>query len=120
MACFLRRLASLLPSRVARPIAGINQNGEPNSPRIRFDEAQSGFVSRSRRRGDRFVPDRSAAYRVPMLFKRAILAKVRTGEVSVAFRRWTKPSVKAGGYLVTSIGRLAIDEVRPWPETEIT
>lgn len=55
-----------------------------------------------------------------MLFKRAILTKVRDGEVSLAFRRWTKPSVKAGGSLVTSVGRLAIDEVRPVTEAEIT
>ena len=55
-----------------------------------------------------------------MLFKEAILAKVRAGEVSVAFRRWRKPSVKAGGFLVTSIGRLAIDEVRQVTEAEIT
>ncbi|HVN02276.1 MAG TPA: hypothetical protein VMT68_18905 [Caulobacteraceae bacterium] len=55
-----------------------------------------------------------------MLFRRDILTKVRAGEVSVAFRRWTKPSVKAGGFLVTSIGRLAIDEVRPVREAEIT
>jgi hypothetical protein len=55
-----------------------------------------------------------------MLFKQAILTKVRAGEVSVAFRRWTKPSVKAGGFLVTSIGRLAIDEVRPVREVDIT
>lgn len=55
-----------------------------------------------------------------MLFKQAILAKVRAGEVSVAYRRWTKPSVKAGGFLVTSIGRLAIDEVRAVHEAEIT
>ena len=39
-----------------------------------------------------------------MLLPRAILAKVRTGEVGVAFRRWTKPTVKAGGFRVTSRG----------------
>ena len=55
-----------------------------------------------------------------MLFKQAILAKVRAGEVSVAFRRWTKPSVRVGRFLITSIGRLAIDEVRPVGEAEIT
>jgi len=55
-----------------------------------------------------------------MLFKRAILAQVRGGEVSVAYRRWTKPSVKAGGFLVTSVGRLAIDAVAPVSEADIT
>jgi hypothetical protein len=48
-----------------------------------------------------------------MLFKQAILAKVRTGE-------WTKPPVKAGGLLNTSVGRLAINEVRPVAEAQIT
>lgn len=55
-----------------------------------------------------------------MLLTRAILAKVRAGEVGVAFRRWTKPTVKTGGFRVTSIGRLAIDDVRPVREADIT
>jgi hypothetical protein len=55
-----------------------------------------------------------------MLLPRAILARVRTGEVVVAFRRWTRPTVKAGGFRVTSIGRLAIDAVERVPETDIT
>jgi hypothetical protein len=55
-----------------------------------------------------------------MLFRQAILAKVRAGDVSVAFRRWTRPTVKAGGSRVTSIGRLAIDEVRRVSEAQIT
>ena len=33
------------------------------------------------------------------------------GSVDLAFRRWTKPTVKAGGTLVTSIGTLAITSV---------
>jgi hypothetical protein len=55
-----------------------------------------------------------------MLFRQATLAKVRAGEVSLAFRRWTRPTVKAGGYRVTSIGRLAIDEVRRIADADIT
>ena len=55
-----------------------------------------------------------------MLLRQATLAKVRAGEVSIAFRRWTRPTVKAGGFRVTSIGRLAIDEVRRVSEAEIT
>ena len=55
-----------------------------------------------------------------MLFKQAVLAKVSTGEVRIAFRRWVKPSVKAGGHLVTSIGRLGIDDVRRVNLEEIT
>ena len=55
-----------------------------------------------------------------MLLTRAILDKVRAGEVSVAYRRWTRPTVKAGGFRVTSIGRLAIDAVQPVSEADIT
>lgn len=55
-----------------------------------------------------------------MLFKNAILLKVRAGEVTLAFRRWTKPSVKVGGTLNTFIGQLAIDDIRPVTEAEIT
>jgi hypothetical protein len=55
-----------------------------------------------------------------MLFKQAIRARVLAGTVTIAFRRWTKPSVKAGGFLVMGARRLAIDEVRPVSEAEIT
>jgi hypothetical protein len=46
-----------------------------------------------------------------MLLTLATLTEVRAGRVDVAFRRWTKPTVKAGGRLRTSIGELAIDAV---------
>ncbi|HLK24575.1 MAG TPA: hypothetical protein VKT30_07945 [Caulobacteraceae bacterium] len=55
-----------------------------------------------------------------MLLPRAILAKVRAGEVQVAFRRWTRPTVKAGGFRVASVGRLAIDDIRRVAEGDIT
>jgi DNA-binding transcriptional ArsR family regulator len=47
-----------------------------------------------------------------MLFKSAILEKIRAGGVTLAFRRWRKPSVRAGGSLRTAVGVLAIDRVR--------
>lgn len=55
-----------------------------------------------------------------MLFPMAILDKIRTGEVTLAFRRWRRPTVKAGGRLRTAVGELAIDSVAPCEETSIT
>jgi hypothetical protein len=47
-----------------------------------------------------------------MLFRDAILKRIVQGEVSLAFRRWRRPTVRSGGTLRTSRGVLAIDEVR--------
>jgi hypothetical protein len=46
-----------------------------------------------------------------MLLTLATLTEVKAGRVDVAFRRWNKPTVKAGGRLRTAIGQLAIDAV---------
>lgn len=46
-----------------------------------------------------------------MLFRKAILDQIATGAVTLAFRRWTKPTVKAGGSLRTAAGVLSIDAV---------
>ena len=46
-----------------------------------------------------------------MLFKRHILDAIEKGEVTLAFRRWTRPTVKPGGTLRTAIGVLAIEAV---------
>lgn len=46
-----------------------------------------------------------------MLFKREILERIATGDVTLAFRRWKRPTVKAGGRLRTRVGVLAIDRV---------
>lgn len=46
-----------------------------------------------------------------MLFKRETLDRIRSGDVTLAFRRWRRPTVKAGGRLRTPIGELAIDDV---------
>jgi hypothetical protein len=45
-----------------------------------------------------------------------VLEAIRRGDVTLQFRRWTRPSVKAGGTLKTAIGVLQIgriDEIRP-------
>lgn len=46
-----------------------------------------------------------------MLIKQAILQRIVTGELDLAYRRWKRPTVKAGGTLRTAVGELAIDDV---------
>ncbi|UGX85086.1 ASCH domain-containing protein [Phyllobacterium meliloti] len=51
-----------------------------------------------------------------MLFKAQTLEAIARGEVDLAFRRWTRPTVKAGTRLRTTIGSLiigAVDMVNP-------
>jgi hypothetical protein len=50
-------------------------------------------------------------YGVSMLIRAEILELIQRGEVTLAFRRWRKPTVRAGGTLVTRVGVLAIDAV---------
>ncbi len=44
----------------------------------------------------------------------------RRGEIDVAFRWWTKPTVKAGGFLQTAVGRLAIVSLEPIRVADVT
>ena len=56
-----------------------------------------------------------------MLLKLEVLEAIRRGEITLQFRRWTRPSVKAGGTLKTRIGLLKIgriDEMSPDDVTE--
>lgn len=46
-----------------------------------------------------------------MLFKQRYLDGIAAGHITLAFRCWRRPSVKAGGTLHTAVGLLAIDEV---------
>jgi len=46
-----------------------------------------------------------------MLFKQKVLEGIEAGRVTVAFRRWKRPTVKAGGSLLTGAGLLAIQKV---------
>lgn len=55
-----------------------------------------------------------------MLFKQRILDRIAAGEVTVAFRRWRRPTVKAGGRLRTPIGELAIGVVEATTPEKIT
>ena len=49
-----------------------------------------------------------------MLLRKAILDEIQSGEVDLVFRRWTRPTVKGGGTLRTSVGLVrivAVEEV---------
>lgn len=55
-----------------------------------------------------------------MLFRQSFFAGLAEGRTTVAFRRWRRPSVKAGGTLLTPAGQLAIDSVEPVRESELS
>ena len=55
-----------------------------------------------------------------MIIRQAQLKAIAAGTVTMAFRRWRAPTVKAGGSLRTSIGVLAIDAVDVVDEHDIT
>lgn len=56
-----------------------------------------------------------------MLLKAALLEEIKAGKVDLIFRRWSRPTVKAGGTLKTKVGLLAIkaiDDMAPEDVTE--
>jgi hypothetical protein len=55
-----------------------------------------------------------------MLFKRAILQRLIDGSASLAFRRWRKPTVRAGNRLTTGLGVLAVDAVERVDDDALT
>ncbi len=55
-----------------------------------------------------------------MLIRRVDLDRIMSGEVTLAFRRWRRPTVKAGGTLRTVVGLLRIDGVEEVREASIT
>lgn len=46
-----------------------------------------------------------------MIFRQEFLDGIREGRITVAFRRWRRPSVKSGGTLLTAVGLLNIRDV---------
>lgn len=48
-----------------------------------------------------------------MLFRKKFLDGIRKGDVTLAFRRWRRPSVREGGTLLTPVGELHIGSVSP-------
>jgi hypothetical protein len=57
---------------------------------------------------------------VAVLLPKATWEGIADGSITVAFRRWRRPSVTAGGTLRAAPGVLAIDAVEPIGEDEIT
>jgi hypothetical protein len=55
-----------------------------------------------------------------MLFRQETLRRIQAGEVTLAFRRWRRPTVKAGGTLRTRAGVLAIESVEQVGEEAIS
>jgi hypothetical protein len=46
-----------------------------------------------------------------MLFKTKFLTLIQTGKIETAFRKWTRPTVKENGTLITAVGQLRINAV---------
>lgn len=55
-----------------------------------------------------------------MLFRQDVLRRIGEGEVTLAFRRWRRPTVRAGGTLRTRIGVLAIESVEVVDESDVS
>ena len=55
-----------------------------------------------------------------MLIKDEVIEKIKTGEVTVLFRRWSRPGAKAGGTQMTQLGMIGIDTVEVVTEDDIT
>ena len=55
-----------------------------------------------------------------MLFRQDGLDGIRDGRITLAFRRWRRPTVRTGGTLMLPIGQLQIVEVRQIDESAIT
>jgi hypothetical protein len=55
-----------------------------------------------------------------VILKHAELQAIKSGDVTLAFRRWVRPTVKTGGTLKTAVGVLAIDRVARVERSEIT
>ncbi|MEC5146345.1 hypothetical protein [Chitinophaga sp. 212800010-3] len=49
-----------------------------------------------------------------MLFRQEHLDGIKSGHVSLAFRKWNKPVVKAGSQIKTSVGVIEITSVTPY------
>jgi hypothetical protein len=55
-----------------------------------------------------------------MLLKLEVLEAIKAGEITLQFRRWTRPSVKAGGTLKTRIGYLRIGNITEMSPADVT
>lgn len=55
-----------------------------------------------------------------MLIKDDVVEKIKTGSITVLFRRWSRPGAKAGGTQMTQGGVVGIDSVEVVDEADIT
>ena len=55
-----------------------------------------------------------------MLIKDEVIEKIKTGEITMLFRRWSRPGAKAGGTQMTQGGVVGIDAVEVVSENDIT
>ena len=55
-----------------------------------------------------------------MLLKREVLEAIKAGEITLQFRRWTRPSVKAGGTLKTKVGLLKIGSITEMSPNDVS
>ena len=55
-----------------------------------------------------------------MLLRTAVLERIVSGEVSLVFRRWRRPTVRSGGSLRTALGVLRIVDVIRVTEADIS
>ncbi|MAU70768.1 MAG: hypothetical protein CML04_01620 [Pseudozobellia sp.] len=55
-----------------------------------------------------------------MLFKKVHLQGIKSGNITLAFRRWKKASIKSGSLLHTSIGLVKIGEIETVNENDIS
>lgn len=55
-----------------------------------------------------------------MLLKRELLELIKDGKVDLIFRRWNRPTVKAGGTLKTKLGLLAIKSIADMSPDQVT
>jgi hypothetical protein len=57
---------------------------------------------------------------VQMLLKLEVLEAIKSGRIDLQFRRWSRPSVKAGGTLKTKIGLLRIGRIDDMRAEDVT
>lgn len=55
-----------------------------------------------------------------MLIKDDVIEKIKAGEITTLFRRWSRPGAKAGGSQMTQGGVIGIDEVEVVEPADIT
>lgn len=55
-----------------------------------------------------------------MLIKLEVLDAIKRGDITLQFRRWTRPSVKPGGTLKTKVGLLRIGRIDDMSPTDVT